>query len=355
MRRFYPPAEGVQLMLCENERDRLKTLTMKTYTLLKQFILLTIIAITPFGKSVYAQVIESPCVYDNGCFLIEYEKVTVNTTANPATVTIILSPFVNTGSAGCPQIDYITITPTFRNNQFRFSGAQLSTGQPISVTINNSAFNNRLSIIINYVGTVGVDNVELIYDPDTECLEPQPIELSSFTGLATQSGVNLNWTTASEENNSHFEVQRSSDGQVYDQIATVQGRGNSSVTQKYTFLDVSPKQGINYYRLKQVDFDGQSSYSKIIAVQSRSSKEMRVTVAPNPCRNGDCEVVLQGLKGTRKTLLELKDMSGKVVLTKMVEDGTARLSPDEVRNHKGLFILSATSGNEVVHQRIILE
>jgi hypothetical protein len=66
-------------------------------------------------------------------------------------------------------------------------------------------------------------------------------------------------------------------------------------------------------------------------------------------------VLVRGNRQSKQTLLELKDMSGRVVLTKVVQNGVARFTADEIKNRKGLFILTATSGDEVVQQRVILE
>jgi hypothetical protein len=194
-------------------------------------------------------------------------------------------------------------------------------------------------------------------DSNEPCLPitPLAVELISFTGKATESGINLEWSTASEENNSHFEVERSADGKSFEQIAKIEGNGNSNTTIKYAFTDTNPHFGDNYYRLRQADFDGKFEYSKTIAVSNTMPEEMQIMMYPNPCRDGDCQVLVRGNRQNNQTLLELKDMSGRVVLSKVVQNGVARFTADEINNRKGLFILTATSGDEVVQQRVILE
>ena len=94
-----------------------------------------------------------------------------------------------------------------------------------------------------------------------------PVKLLSFTGRATQNNVLLSWSTATEANNSHFSVQRSLDGLGFYEIATVYAaQPYSSTINHYTATDLDPSFGTNYYRLKQVDMDGQFVYLNVRAV-----------------------------------------------------------------------------------------
>lgn len=100
-----------------------------------------------------------------------------------------------------------------------------------------------------------------------------PVVLVSFSGKH-ESGKNvLYWTTASETNNSHFEIEKSMDGKYFQALGNVEGSGNSDKFVNYTFEDYSVNQSINYYRLKQVDFDGQYEYSNTIAVLSNLNRD----------------------------------------------------------------------------------
>ncbi len=256
----------------------------------------------------------------------------------------------------CSDVKEIKITPTQ-------GGAITIIPTPgvtkdIIVVVNGKSFKDgKLKVTITYASGAKT-TVDIIYTGE-ECgaINPLPIELTSFTGLATQSGINLNWSTASEENNSHFEIERSADGQEYNPIGKVNGHGNSSVALKYSFIDVSPLQGINYYRLKQVDLDERFAFSNTIAVNNDAPDALQLSLAPNPCRNGNCDIIIKNNHNATETRLELKDMAGKVVLTKLVrqKNGVISLSPNDLRNHKGLFILTATSGSTVVNQRVVLE
>ncbi|MDJ1506953.1 hypothetical protein QNI22_40345, partial [Cytophagaceae bacterium BD1B2-1] len=95
-----------------------------------------------------------------------------------------------------------------------------------------------------------------------------PVTYLSLNGYATEEKqVELKWITSSEENSSMFNVERSSDGKTYTQLGSVVAAGNSSTPLTYSFLDSSPLSGVNYYRLNQIDRDGNGSYSKVVTVK----------------------------------------------------------------------------------------
>lgn len=101
-----------------------------------------------------------------------------------------------------------------------------------------------------------------------------PVELIQFQAKEQEGLVKLNWATASELNSSHFELERSSDGREFEKIGKVLGVGTSAERTDYKFQDKEPLIGGNYYRLRQVDFDGAFDYSKIVYVNVKNSSEM---------------------------------------------------------------------------------
>lgn len=94
-----------------------------------------------------------------------------------------------------------------------------------------------------------------------------PIELISFNAKANIDHVLLRWVTASETNNDYFTIEKSKDGLVFTPIAIIEGAGNSSTEITYQEKDLNPLHGVSYYRLKQTDFNGDTSYSKIKSVE----------------------------------------------------------------------------------------
>jgi hypothetical protein len=110
-----------------------------------------------------------------------------------------------------------------------------------------------------------------------------PVKWVSFSGkLDSDKKVRLDWTTADETNNARFEIQRKTDNDAdFITVGTVQATTLASAAGQYNFTDAKPGEGINYYRIKQVDQNGQFSYSKTISVENRSSTAA-LLVYPNP-------------------------------------------------------------------------
>lgn len=99
---------------------------------------------------------------------------------------------------------------------------------------------------------------------------PTPVELIAFGAHAAGRVVQLNWTTASERNNDHFTVERGFDGGSFNELGHVKGAGNSQQVLHYGFTDEDPREGMNYYRLRQVDFDGGWKLSEAVPLSFHS-------------------------------------------------------------------------------------
>jgi hypothetical protein len=109
-----------------------------------------------------------------------------------------------------------------------------------------------------------------------------PIDLIFFTANPNQNQVELTWTTATEENNEFFTIERSQDGQNWEEIATIPGAGNSNELLQYSFVDQNPLEGQTYYHLKQTDYDGTSTYSEVRTVKLEGDMDNSIKVYPNP-------------------------------------------------------------------------
>ena len=119
-----------------------------------------------------------------------------------------------------------------------------------------------------------IDDV-IISSNEVGCL--LPVEFSKFEAKSNQNKVNLNWATATELNNDHFEIQHSDNGEDFKPIGQLKGNGTTPVGASYNFEHPTPSVGINYYRLKQVDVDGKYEYSPIRSVLFGKNK---VSVSP---------------------------------------------------------------------------
>lgn len=141
---------------------------------------------------------------------------------------------------------------------------------------------------------------------------PLPVELLSFTGAWEGSYVALEWTTLTETNNDYFEVERSLDGTTFKSIGTVHGNGTSDQALSYAWNDPSFHQGINYYRLRQVDYDGTSEYLKTIAVDVSDFLQLEVLVYPNPVKD-QLSLKLEGAIIQEAPALVIYNYAGKKV------------------------------------------
>lgn len=114
-----------------------------------------------------------------------------------------------------------------------------------------------------------------------------PIELISFTANCNNNNVIINWSTASETNNKHFELERSNDGVNYNTISIINGHGNTTSQQFYTYTDYNPQNIRYHYRLKQVDFNGKFSYHNSIVTNDNlcSGASADIILMPNPAND----------------------------------------------------------------------
>jgi hypothetical protein len=110
-----------------------------------------------------------------------------------------------------------------------------------------------------------------------------PVTLLSFTAqLQGAETVQLKWSTAVENNNDHFTIERSTDGLSFSTIGTVHGKESSNLQTDYAFTDNSPDAGNNYYRLSQTDIDGQQ---KILGIKTVTIEYIPLRISPSPARD----------------------------------------------------------------------
>lgn len=111
------------------------------------------------------------------------------------------------------------------------------------------------------------------------CMAAMPVELVDFSVHKTETEVLINWSTSAEMNNRGFEIQRSIDGKDWQVLSFVDGVGTADRLNTYDYMDENPYEGINYYRLKQIDFDGSFEFSSISTVDFLNKI---IAVVPNP-------------------------------------------------------------------------
>jgi hypothetical protein len=180
---------------------------------------------------------------------------------------------------------------TYSNGQFTGAVIDVVTGQDYIITstdgsswtaLPQASFGSAMAAYTNgnTVQMVARGNTLITVQYDNLL----PVRMLHFEGSLAEKGVQLRWSTATEQNSLAFAVEHSTDGRVWKRIGTVNAAGNSSSRQEYSLLHTAPMEGINYYRLQQQDRDGASTYSRVVTV--RYGKALQASLYPNPVKAG---------------------------------------------------------------------
>lgn len=181
------------------------------------------------------------------------------------------------------------------------------------------------------------------------------INLTSFVASKQDNSALLKWTTASEKNNDHFEIERSLDGVRFVKVGTVAGNRTTNASHSYQFADpLTGLTGIVYYRLKDVDIDGKGSYSKIVALHLTGSISAKTSVYPNPFTDNIKINVQSSKEGS--LVVKITSLNGQQVITKKVNiqagQNTIVLS-DVQQLATGVHLLQIITEEGMVSQKVI--
>jgi hypothetical protein len=175
-----------------------------------------------------------------------------------------------------------------------------------------------------------------------------PITLQSFSGQAIKEMNQLKWVTSAEMNSSHFELQRSENGMQFTKIAIINAAGNSSIPQYYEYADRGQLPANSYYRLKQVDLDGKTWYSRIILI-SRGEAGYTIAVYPNPTSG---KLNLISGKEMKNARIRIVNTGGQLVAEKTSISGTS-YSLDISYLVNGVYFMDVYENNKVTRTRIV--
>ncbi len=181
-----------------------------------------------------------------------------------------------------------------------------------------------------------------------------PVELSSFTAVPKDKSVVLNWSTASELNNEGFDVEHSTDGTNFKTAGFVRGNGTTAQANDYDFIHRTPADGTNYYRLKQMDFDGGIEYSEIKKVEIEV-RGFSTSLFPNPAR-GFFNVNIVADAG-RDYTVNIYNAIGQRV-KEIALDGTDGSLIENINTAdfaKGLYFVEITDGTATQTRKLIIE
>ena len=157
----------------------------------------------------------------------------------------------------------------------------------------------------------------------------------------------LSFSTATEQNNHHFAIQRSQNGLRFETIGQITGAGNSTTQQDYTYTDEHPVKGLNFYRLQQVDFDGQFSYSPVVSVNFGQTGGLHL--APQPVLDQLTVTLEQAVE--QDTQWQVYDFAGRLLQSGTLEAESTNFEIPTATFTEGAYILRVVSGQTVLTQQ----
>ncbi|NRA11774.1 MAG: T9SS type A sorting domain-containing protein [Crocinitomicaceae bacterium] len=219
---------------------------------------------------------------------------------------------INIGSDACFHID---------NGGFVNKGIGIVNGTgAVHITTNGVVTNEGTwSVTVDWCAADGGVDLPIAENCATgDCFNVVlPVDLTDFSAAAVANDfVQLEWTTASENNSDYFAVMSSQDGKIWEEIGTVNAAGTTTETQYYSFEDYNVRYGTTYFKLIQVDFNNDTYESEVISV-SIAGKEVEIGVSPNPINNDEVLTISNLEEGSGQ--VNIMNISGRVVITQKID------------------------------------
>ena len=183
---------------------------------------------------------------------------------------------------------------------------------------------------------------------------PLPVTLLSFTGKKHEKSSILKWETKVEINNDYYQLEKSNDGVNYTYLSQINGAGNSNIEIEYSYIDDNPYNGNNYYRLKQVDFDGAFKYYNPIVINFNSSiLGTDIKLYPNPILNNkDLTISYNGFnQNSSITIIDIKGSAININYT--VTEGKILVSTTNL--DKGIYFAIFSANGEQIKKMFVVE
>lgn len=182
-----------------------------------------------------------------------------------------------------------------------------------------------------------------------------PVKLLDFSAINNESKVDLKWVTLTEQNNHYFTIEKSKDAKNWNEVVKTYGIGNSNTAIEYFETDYNPYDGVSYYRLKQTDYDGNFEYFKIVSVNVKP-KELGFNTFPNPLLAGN-DLKIEFNSKEEEILIVIRDVKGQEFYSKaivFIEDNNVTAIPLSSDVPPGMYIVTATSKNEIYSRKILI-
>ena len=275
-----------------------------------------------------------------------YTFTTLSTCTFPCTVVVTISGIVCVGGGSGFQIGYFTGACGSLTNL----GCSSGSGGTVTTTILNLSPNQTVTIGLD--GNAGANcsfNISA-----TNTIVPLPISLVSFSAVQLRDYVTIDWTTASETNNNYYTIEKSYDGIDFLPLENIEGQGTTNSFTTYNRKDYNLRGGLNYYRLKQTDFDGKFTYSDTRAVIiSEDDAALNFTIVPNPSDALSYTSLILNKKISEAITVTICDINAKIMHESLVEvDGTTVDLNHQLKS--GIYIVRVVSEGSVITKRLVI-
>ncbi len=203
-----------------------------------------------------------------------------------------------------------------------------------------------LTIIVLHMVTPLVSFAQSFGDGTIDGGTPLPIQLVAFSAVKTGANVALTWTTASETNNSYFSIERATNGLDFSSIGKVAGNATTASVNTYSFVDSAVPNDNLYYRLRQVDADGKTTLSAVIAIQENKSTHAELGVYPNPVSNHQVILTMSAPVGVYN--VSIISIAGNKVYTGLLNNSGNQSSMEiqlSANMPKGMYVIDVTNNN----------
>ena len=185
---------------------------------------------------------------------------------------------------------------------------------------------------------------------------PLPVQLLHFMATPTDEDIELTWVTASELNNAMFIIEKSSDSKKFLELGKIEGAGTSSNSKSYKFSDKSPMDGLQYYRLTQIDYNGTKKTFDVVATKWNSKADFRVY--PNPSAGPLFANVASNLN-KQLGLLMITNTDGSVVVSKDIsfKEKTKNISllKTNEKLKPGSYVVNIVCNGSLYSQHVVIQ
>ena len=179
-----------------------------------------------------------------------------------------------------------------------------------------------------------------------------PISLISFDAnpMEDERGIKLNWATSYEENNEYFSIEHSTDGITFREVGIKDGIGNSSVVNTYDFIHKDLTIGTHYYRLQQMDYNGDFEYSNVVTATLRNNGGF-ISLFPNP--TVDKVNIQVGTPFSKNAFFQLLNIQGQLVRTYNLPEDAHSFDLEMSDFPNGVYYIQLRLDNEITTHKII--